>query len=115
MGLLSQLLIASGVTKPYIWSLRPSRLGPELEIQKRSKDLGPRSALFRRWSQAETEHGGGEQHADEDVKGQVVTFRVVEEQAEERRAAGGEQAGDQRAHAADFFPARCGRKNRRSD
>ena len=28
--------------------------------------------LFRRRPQAETEHGGGEQHADKDIKGQVI-------------------------------------------
>ena len=48
---------------------------------------------FCRRPQAQTEHGGDEQHGDEDAEGQVVASGVIEEQAEERRTAGGEDAG----------------------
>ena len=48
---------------------------------------------FCRRPQAQTEHGGDKQHGNEDAKRQVVAPGVVEEQAEERRTAGGEDAG----------------------
>ena len=44
--------------------------------------------------QQKAQSRGSEQHADKDAEGEIIALRGVEEQAEERRAAGGKDAGN---------------------